>query len=146
MDKGILMVAAAHYFETIAIALPNYPTVVFTARTSMTVCLPNLTTSVYEVGAVGRWRRSALSARPWHTRPSLLGLVSTPSCCLSCWESIFLINDEIVLARVAVDGDTKKVRRLVSQMGSDILYEALSIQRSYCMRRGMAIERLYVCC
>jgi hypothetical protein len=67
------------------------------------------------------------------------------SCCPSCWESIFLINDEIVLARVAADGDTEKVRRLVSQMGPDLLHEAFSIRRSYCMRRGMATERLYVC-
>jgi hypothetical protein len=36
------------------------------------------------------------------------------SCCPSCWESAFLINDEIVLARVAVDGDIEKVRRFVS--------------------------------
>jgi hypothetical protein len=35
------------------------------------------------------------------------------SCCPSCWESTFLINDEIVLARVAVDGDIEKVRRFV---------------------------------
>jgi hypothetical protein len=60
----------AHYTETIAIALPNYPIPPSTTGMSMTICLPNHAISVYEVGRLGRRRRySAISIPPGHTRP-----------------------------------------------------------------------------
>jgi hypothetical protein len=55
----------------------------------------------------------ALSVHPGHTRPGLAKSVFKTGGCPTCRRSLFLIDDEIVLAQAAADGETEKVRRLL---------------------------------